>query len=275
MERKAKKKQRKSAALAEQPQPVDAGAAAQVAEPRKPSSMKRRRKETAAAADAERPDQPSAPPTGKKAKGGKSIAPPSLAGLSATEQAAALLESYQAESGGSSYLEHAAFSPERLLGPLCAIGSLQQRLQAAMPAWRKTLASVPPGTPPGAPVVLVLSPSALRVCALFKHVAAQLNSAVPVAKLFSRHMKVEEQAAALAAGPVNLAIGTPARIAKLFSLGSLSVDRLSLVVFDCERDVKGRSLLTIPETRKDTWVLWRQTLEARVSSGGARVAIID
>ncbi len=102
----------------------------------------------------------------------------------------------------------------------------------------------------------------------------EFNRGCRVAKLFSRHIKLEEQAEALAAGPVCIAVGTPARIDKLVAMGALSLARCSLLVLDCARDAKQRSLLDIPETRRDTWQLWRTHLAARVASGDTRVALV-
>ncbi len=100
------------------------------------------------------------------------------------------------------------------------------------------------------------------------------NRGCRVAKLFSRHIKPEEQAELLAAGPVCIAVGTPARVDKLLAMGALSLARLSLLVLDCGRDVKQRCLLDIPETKRDTWALWRAHLAARVAAGDTRVALI-
>jgi hypothetical protein len=38
--------------------------------------------------------------------------------------------------------------------------------------------------------------------------------------------------------------------------------------------VKQRCLLDIPETKRDTWALWRAHLAARVAAGDTRVALI-
>ena len=95
-----------------------------------------------------------------------------------------------------------------------------------------------------------------------------------VAKLFSRHIKPEEQAESLAEGPVCIAVGTPARIDKLLAMGALSLSRLRLLVLDVSRDAKLRCLLDIPETRRDTWQLWRGHLAARVTAGDTRVTLL-
>jgi len=194
-----------------------------------------------------------------------------LPALTAEAAAAALYSSYSATRGGS-FLEAEAFAPEALLrlppGP-----TLQARLKAALPAWRDCLARPPPGAPPGAPAVLVVAGAALRVLELIRQLP-DWNAQGRVAKLFSRHLKVEEQVAALGRGPVCLAAGTPARLAKLLALGALDASCLQLVVLDCARDVKQRGLLDIPETRADWWALWHHHLAGRVASGATRLALL-
>lgn len=61
-----------------------------------------------------------------------------------------------------------------------------------------------------------------------------------VAKLFAKHFKVDEQEKELQARCVNIAVGTPNRIAKLAELGALNFGRLKLIVIDCALDAKER-----------------------------------
>lgn len=229
--------------------------------------------------------QPSAdaPPPAKKAKkaipGEGAAKPPKKAALErvelpslpAEEQAAALYASYSATRGGS-FLEAVAFAPEALLR-LPPAPSLQGRLKAALPAWRDCLARPPPGAPPGAPAVLVVAGAALRVLDLIRQLP-DFNAKCRVAKLFSKHIKVEEQAEQLGKGPVCIALGTPARLDRLLALGALDASHLQLVVLDCARDVKQRALLDIPETRGDWWALWHGHLAARVASGATKLALL-
>jgi len=70
-----------------------------------------------------------------------------------------------------------------------------------------------------------------------------------VAKLFGKHLKVDEQLALLARQCPVYAVGTPGRIQALLKSSQkpfLSIDHL---VIDTERDLKQRSILEIPETR--------------------------
>jgi len=188
-----------------------------------------------------------------------------------TPSSSALWSSYQSECGGS-YLEEAAFAVERVMC-LPHAATLQGRLKGATPSWRDTLARASPDAPCGAPSVLVVSSAALRVLELIRQLP-DFHRAVPVAKLFSKHIKVKEQADALASAQVCVAVGTPARLDKLCALGALSLSRLTLLVIDCSRDVKQRSLLDIPETRRDLWALWRAHLGAVVARQ-CRVALVE
>jgi protein CMS1 len=122
-------------------------------------------------------------------------------------------------------------------------------------------------------LLLLRALRAQRVLELLKELP-EFNRGCRVAKLFSRHIKPEEQAELLAAAPVCIAVGTPARIDKLVAMGALSLGRCSLLVLDCQRDVKQRSLLDIAETKRDTWQLWRAHLATRIAAGDTRVALV-
>ena len=85
------------------------------------------------------------------------------------------------------------------------------------------------GRPQGSLAVLILAQSAVRCVELGK-LCAPLG--VRVAKLFAKHMSVEEQAALLASGDAVMGIGTPARVARLMELGHLSLAATQLVELD-------------------------------------------
>jgi superfamily II DNA/RNA helicase len=52
-----------------------------------------------------------------------------------------------------------------------------------------------------------------------------------VAKLFAKHLKVDEQAAILE-GDVRIGVGTPNRVLKLFDVGAVSSSNLHHVIID-------------------------------------------
>jgi hypothetical protein len=108
---------------------------------------------------------------------------------------------------------------------------------------------------PGSPAVLLISLSALRSLELLKKLKP-FTKDCPPAKLFSKHMKVDEQVAFLK-NRVNIASGTPNRIKKLIDMEALGLSRLAVIVVDMYTDVKGYSLLTLPQVRDEFWDLYK------------------
>ncbi|KAJ1734318.1 hypothetical protein LPJ61_001139 [Coemansia biformis] len=110
----------------------------------------------------------------------------------------------------------------------------------------------------GAPQVLVICSSALRAVELVRRLRPV--SRRPVAKLFSRHIKVDEQKQLLRGTAMDVAVGTPNRIRRLLGDGDLKVNRLRLVVVDCWQDSKMRVVLDMDDTRDDLFTIWRELL---------------
>ncbi|KAG5530999.1 hypothetical protein RHGRI_025826 [Rhododendron griersonianum] len=100
---------------------------------------------------------------------------------------------------------------------------------------------------PGSPALLVISLSALRSLELLR-AFRDLTRECYAAKLFSKHMKIEDQVAILK-NRVNIACGTPSRIKKLIDVEALGLSRLAVIVLDMHTDVKGYSLFTLPQVR--------------------------
>ncbi|KAJ2721536.1 hypothetical protein GGI07_003889 [Coemansia sp. Benny D115] len=111
----------------------------------------------------------------------------------------------------------------------------------------------------GAPQVLVLCSSALRAVDLVRRLRP-VSPRRNVLKLFSKHMKIDQQRKVLKENAVDVAVGTPNRILKLLEDGDLKVNRLRLVLFDCWQDEKMRVLVDMDDTRKDLFALWRDQL---------------
>lgn len=76
-----------------------------------------------------------------------------------------------------------------------------------------------------------------------------------IAKLFARHIKVEDQVAYLRRTKVAAAVGTPGRLGKLLSdADAISTSALTHIILDLShRDAKKRCLLDIPETRDEVF----------------------
>lgn len=124
---------------------------------------------------------------------------------------------------------------------------------------------------PGNPSVLVISASAIRSLELLRGLRT-LAKKCQVAKLFSKHIKIDDQVAFLK-NRVNLASGTPSRIKKLCEMEALGLSRLEIIVLDMHTDVKGYSLLTLPQVRDEFWDLYKSYLHQRLVQGNLRICL--
>ncbi|XP_055811231.1 uncharacterized protein LOC129880974 [Solanum dulcamara] len=143
------------------------------------------------------------------------------------------------------------------------------------PSWKETLCAkeLDEKIDPGQPALLVISLSALRSLDLLRELQP-LTSECRAAKLFSKHMKIEEQASSLK-NRVNIASGTPSRIKKLIDVEALGLSRLAVIVLDMKTDAKGYSLLTLPQVRDEFWDLYRNYFHHRVLEGALRICLYD
>ncbi|KAI3459717.1 hypothetical protein Pfo_016380 [Paulownia fortunei] len=124
---------------------------------------------------------------------------------------------------------------------------------------------------PGNPALLVISSSALRSLELLRELRC-LTKECHAAKLFSKHMKIEEQVSILK-NRVNIASGTPSRIKKLIDMEALGLSRLALIVLDMQKDVKGYSLFTLPQVRDEFWDLYRSYFHRPLLEGNLRLCL--
>jgi len=126
---------------------------------------------------------------------------------------------------------------------------------------------------PHSPMVLVVTLSARRSVELMKQLS---TLKLPIAKLFAKHMSVEDQVGLL--GGVakgggedgesggkkkmySLAVGTPGRLLKLLrhgsdepgsgGLGALRLKHTEVVIIDCHEDSKGWNVCTLKDTSKE------------------------
>lgn len=137
------------------------------------------------------------------------------------------------------------------------------------------------------PQVLVLTYSANRAADMLKPLGA---FGCRVAKLFARHLSLEEQKEVLSGGPpCPIAVGTPNRILKLIEDGALALHHATLppppagstaaspllVVVDAHADFKGFTLLTHPNLRDDFFTLWNEhVLPAAGAPGGRPIKVV-
>ncbi|CAA6667941.1 unnamed protein product [Spirodela intermedia] len=136
------------------------------------------------------------------------------------------------------------------------------------PSWRSALCDgklMEGEIDPGSPAILLISTSATRSLELLRGLRPLTMECRP-AKLFAKHIKVEDQVSLLKSR-VNIAGGTPSRIKKLMDMESLGLSRLSVIVLDMHRDAKGFSLFTLPQVRDEFWDLYRSHLHGRLIGG--------
>ena len=98
--------------------------------------------------------------------------------------------------------------------------------------------------------VVVLCSAAMR-CVELINVLKNNDKMKPVfiSKMFSTHMKVEEQAKILKKETIHLCVGTPVRLSKLLDEGHLEMDKCGYVIIDFNwRNSKYKRIVDIPET---------------------------
>ncbi|KAG0303599.1 cms1 ribosomal small subunit [Dissophora globulifera] len=127
--------------------------------------------------------------------------------------------------------------------------------------------------PKGAPVVLIVSSSGVRAVEVIRALPL-FAEAAKVGKLFAKHLKIQEQAYFLDNTCTHICVGTPHRLEKLILDGSLKLDRLELVLLDCNKDAKKRTILDIQEIRVELFkMLEVNDLVEQFKSGKTQVAI--
>ncbi|TXG72815.1 hypothetical protein EZV62_001394 [Acer yangbiense] len=155
------------------------------------------------------------------------------------------------------------------------VKTLGNHMQEAFgPSWKEVLSEkqlLEGKIDPGCPAVLIVSTSALRSIELLRGLRS-LTTECHAAKLFSKHMKVEEQVSVLK-NRVNIASGTPSRIKKLIDIEALGISRLALIVLDMHVDVKGYSLFTLPQVRDEFWELYKTYFDQRLLEGDLQVCL--
>ncbi|CAI6094074.1 unnamed protein product [Clonostachys chloroleuca] len=117
---------------------------------------------------------------------------------------------------------------------------------------------------PGSPHTLIVAGAGLRAADIVrgpnlpdKFATDKKESAVrkfqtkncAVAKLFAKHMKIEEQITYLKSKKTGIAVGTPARLADLIDNGALSLENLERLVVDASHiDQKKRGVMDMKDT---------------------------
>ncbi|KAJ9161610.1 Protein cms1 [Coniochaeta hoffmannii] len=101
----------------------------------------------------------------------------------------------------------------------------------------------------GSPHTIVVAGAGLRAAELVRSLRKFQKKGNSVAKLFAKHIKMEEAVTFLNTHRTGIAVGTPVRLMDLLDNGALSVDNLKRIVIDASHiDQKKRGVMDMKET---------------------------
>lgn len=169
-------------------------------------------------------------------------------------------------------LAASCFRPVCKAGSVSDVSSVARAVKQALPGWKGTFGwkHGMKKRPSGAPALVIITYSARRAADMLKPLATFKTR---IAKLFAKHLTVEEQEAILAGPPVTIAVGTANRLQKLVERGSLSLDRLECVMLDTHGDSKGFGLLDHHLLSKDVFDFLKQHVMKRLAEGKSKMAL--
>jgi len=107
----------------------------------------------------------------------------------------------------------------------------------------------------GSPMVVIVCLSARRAVQILKDLAPLR---IRAAKLFAKHISVEQQKEQMESGSFGFAVGTPHRILTLARDGAVSFEQTRLVVLDTCPNAKNFSVYTLPDTVPHTQALLKE-----------------
>ncbi|KAF4968014.1 hypothetical protein FZEAL_10446 [Fusarium zealandicum] len=101
----------------------------------------------------------------------------------------------------------------------------------------------------GAPHTLIVAGAGLRAADIVRSMRKFQSKDNAIAKLFAKHMKVEEQVKFLQNHRTGICIGTPSRLMNLIDNGALCLDHLKRLVVDASHiDQKKRGVMDMKDT---------------------------
>ncbi|KAK1758523.1 U3-containing 90S pre-ribosomal complex subunit-domain containing protein [Echria macrotheca] len=128
----------------------------------------------------------------------------------------------------------------------------------------------------GAPHTLIVASAGLRAADVVRAVRKFQKKGNPVAKLFAKHFKVEEQVSFLQKTRTGVAVGTPQRLIDLIENEALSIASLKRIVVDASHiDQKKRGIVDMRETHMPlVKLLTRKELKERYSDPAKPIDLI-
>ena len=120
-------------------------------------------------------------------------------------------------------------------------------------------------------VVVTSAPRAASICGVLS------RGGLAIAKLFGKHLTMEEQSQFLTTHLVDVAVGTPARLAKLAAAGMLTLDALRMILIDVSLDEKEQHIFGSakggarrPDADELAAMLGTSSFQAALTSGERR-----
>ncbi|XP_038048064.1 protein CMSS1-like [Patiria miniata] len=155
-------------------------------------------------------------------------------------------------------LEDLQLNESHFLSPNDASLPLSSYLESAVPNWNRDIEAKRPKDTKTC-LLLVVTASARRAVDLNREAVAFKGKQCVSAKLFSKHMKIQDQITFLTKNRTQFAVGTPNRLAALLQQDALNLTGTRYVILDWNwRDVKYKRMCDIPELKTDLFKLFEK-----------------
>jgi len=128
----------------------------------------------------------------------------------------------------------------------------------------------------GSPHTIVVTGAGLRAADIVRSLRKYQSKNNTVAKLFAKHIKLQESVEFLTTHRTGVAVGTPKRLTDLVENGALKLDRLERLVVDASHiDQKKRGILDMKEVMNDlTPWLTRKELKDRYTASNKGIDLL-
>ncbi|KAI8097071.1 U3-containing 90S pre-ribosomal complex subunit-domain containing protein, partial [Halteromyces radiatus] len=124
----------------------------------------------------------------------------------------------------------------------------------------------------GSPMAIIVTHAAMRAADLSRGLKT-LATTARIAKLFAKHIKIQEQADLLNNTAIHLAVGTPQRLLALIEQGHLKLDQLEVLVMDTDTSKGNYNLMEQLSGREPLFTLLNTYIAPRMQAGTSKLAL--